>query len=409
MADVVFLGDDFTGASDTLATYAQRGWRTRLGLSKAGVGDDLDALGLATDLRSVGPVRAAADVARLWPTIETADPRVLHFKVCSTFDSSPQTGSIGAVARDLIARFRPDVVAVIGGQPSLSRYCAFGNLFAKGPDDVVHRIDRHPVMSRHPVTPMTDADLRQHLARQGLDDLALVPATALADTESVVTTVRAGPVLFDVMCPEDQRRIAAILQRAGGRQLLIGSSSVAEILASQTDRTATSARPGPPRWRNTVIFAGSRSENTRTQVARATRFETFALEPDALVSSSFLEKVAARVREGVPVLVHLAPDMEYGLGASALADASSAFVSHLLARADVGYLGLAGGDTSSRVCAALGFDALEFETALGSGVSVCIARHRETGLDRMRILLKGGQMGAPDLFDQFAEHACQSV
>lgn len=408
MADVVFLGDDFTGASDTLATYAQRGWRTRLVLSEAGVDDDLDAVGLATDLRSVGPDRAAADVARLWPAIEKADPRVLHFKVCSTFDSSPQTGSIGAVARDLITRFCPDVVAVIGGQPSLSRYCAFGNLFAKGPDGLVHRIDRHPVMSRHPVTPMTDADLRQHLARQGLDDLALLPVTALVDTEGAVTTLRAGPVLFDVMRPEDQQRISAILQRAGGRQLLIGSSSVAEILANQTDRSATSVPPGLPGSRNAVIFAGSRSENTQTQVARATRFETFALTPDALVSALFVEEVAARVREGVPVLVHLVPDMEYGLGASALADASSAFVSNLLARADVGYLGLAGGDTSSRVCAALGFDALEFESALGSGVSVCIARHRKTSLDRMRILLKGGQMGAPDLFDQFADHIARS-
>lgn len=409
MADVVFLGDDFTGASDTLATYAQRGWRTRLVLSEAGVVDGLDALGLATDLRSVGPDRAAADVARLWPSIERADARVLHFKVCSTFDSSPQTGSIGAVARDLIARFRPDVVAVIGGQPSLSRFCAFGNLFAKGPDGRVHRIDRHPVMSRHPVTPMTNADLRQHLARQGLDDLALVPVTALADTESAVSTVRAGPVLFDVMRPEDQQRIAEILERAGGRQLLIGSSSVAEILADQTDQTATSAPPGPAVSRNTLIFAGSRSENTQTQVARATRFETFALTPDALVSASLVEKVAARVREGVPVLVHLVPDMEYGLGASALADASSAFVSHLLARADVGYLGLAGGDTSSRVCVALGFDSLEFEGSLEAGVGICIARHGNSRLDRMRIMLKGGQMGDPDLLDQFADHACQSV
>jgi 3-oxoisoapionate kinase len=409
VAEVVFLGDDFTGASDSLATYAKGGWRTRLVLSEAGIVDELDALGLATDLRSVGPDRAAADIARLWPFIEKADPRVLHLKVCSTFDSSPETGSIGAVALDLIARFRPDVVAVIGGQPSLARYCAFGNLFAKGPDGAVHRIDRHPVMSRHPVTPMKEADLRRHLALQGLGDLALVPVTALDDTDSVLEALRAGPVLFDVMSPEDQHQIAATLQRAGGRQLLIGSSAVAEILAAGKDRTAAAATSGLPGSRNALVFAGSRSAVTQTQVARATRFEKLALTPDLLGSAPFLDKAAELVRRGVPVLVHLVPDAEYGFGPGDLADAGSAFVSGLLSRADVGYLGLAGGDTSSRICAALGFDALEFESTLTSGVSICAASHSQDRLDRMRIMLKGGQMGDPALFDKFAEQIGQSA
>ncbi len=405
MADVVFIGDDFTGASDSLATYAKRGWRTRLVLNAKGISDDLDALGLPSDLRSVAPDRARADVARLWKYVERADPRVLHFKICSTFDSGPKIGSIGAVAGDLIARFRPDVVAVIGGQPSLGRYCAFGNLFAKGPDGAVHRIDRHPVMSRHPVTPMLEADLRRHLAVQGFGDLALVPFTALQDAAAAVDALRAGPVLFDTMTAQDQQLIAETLKRAGGRQLLIGPSSVAEILASGTDKTGTPTVVGLPASGNTLIFAGSRSANTQTQVAQATRFEKLALTPEALSSAAFVEAAAARVRTGVRVLVHLVPDKDYGLGPDALADASSALVSTLLSKAEVGYLGLAGGDTSSRICAALGFDALEFERTLGAGVCVCVSRQRSRRLDRMQIMLKGGQMGEPGLFDLFAEQA----
>lgn len=401
MAEVLFIGDDFTGASDSLGTYSRNGWRTRLILNEAGIADDLDAVGLPTDLRSVGPDRASTDVARLWPSVEKANPRILHLKVCSTFDSSPQIGSIGAVTVDLIARFQPDIVAVIGGQPSLARYCLFGNLFAQGPDSVVNRIDRHPVMSCHPVTPMTDADLRHHLALQGLDDLTLVPVTALDNTDSAVAALRAGPVLFDVMTPKDQLRIAKILARAGGRQLLIGSSSVAEILSTLTKRGEISVPSGLPRSGNTLVFAGSRSLNTQIQVGQATRFEKLALTPTALKSASFVEEAATRVRAGHPVLIHLVPDMNYGLGPSALADASSAIVTEVLARADVGYLGLAGGDTSSRICAALGFDALEFENTLGPGVSVCVASHSSSRLDKMRIMLKGGQMGEPDLFDQF--------
>ena len=44
-ARVVFLGDDFTGASDSLARYAQAGWRSRLLIETGHAADDLDALG----------------------------------------------------------------------------------------------------------------------------------------------------------------------------------------------------------------------------------------------------------------------------------------------------------------------------------------------------------------------------
>lgn len=47
----------------------------------------------------------------------------------------------------------------------MRRYQAFGSLFA-GTFDGVHRLDWHPVMSCHPVTPMDEADPLRHLARQ---------------------------------------------------------------------------------------------------------------------------------------------------------------------------------------------------------------------------------------------------
>ncbi|MFP5512923.1 MAG: nucleotide-binding domain containing protein [Alphaproteobacteria bacterium] len=40
-------------------------------------------------------------------------------------------------------------------------------------------IDRHPTMSVHPVTPMAEADLRRHLAAQGLDGVAVLRAVPL--------------------------------------------------------------------------------------------------------------------------------------------------------------------------------------------------------------------------------------
>ncbi|WP_211099947.1 four-carbon acid sugar kinase family protein [Acuticoccus kandeliae] len=407
MTSVVFLGDDFTGASDSLATYARGGWRARLVLDAAEGRDPagLDAMGLPTDLRSLAPQRAVAEVARLWPRIAEADPRILHFKVCSTFDSGPEIGSIGAVVAALRERFRPDIVAVIGGQPSLGRYCAFGNLFARGPEGAVHRIDRHPVMSRHPVTPMNEADLRRHLALQGLDGLTLVPLTALTDIDRAAATLREGPVLLDVMSAEDQYAIASALAAAGGRQLLVGASSVAEILVAAQAGASGPARVARPTSPNVLLFAGSRSITTAAQVDAATGCRKIPLTAEALATGAARDAAVAHLKAGERVLIHLLPHEDYGLSPDGLADASSRLVGAILAEADIGYLGLAGGDTSSRIATRLGFDALDFEESLGAGVCVCAATHRDPRRDRMRVMLKGGQMGTPDLFDRFAARA----
>lgn len=367
------------------------------------------ALGLPTDLRSVGPERALADIANLWPRIEDANPRVLHFKVCSTFDSSPSTGSIGAVVVELIERFKPDVIAVIGGQPSLGRYCVFGNLFAKGPDAKPHRIDRHPVMGQHPVTPMTEADLTRHLGAQGLGSLDPVPFTSLADTSSIAQRMRHGPVLLDVVNLQDQAMIAQALTLAGGRQLLIGASSVAEILTMVADKAQMPAQVAPPESMGVLVFAGSRSANTSEQVRNARLFKKLALTPEAMRSDALIGSAVQRLQAGQRVLVHLDPEADYGMNPSRLADASSWFVETVLDQVNVGYLGLAGGDTSSRIAARLGFRVLDFERSFGVGACVCVARHRSSERDRMRVMLKGGQMGQGDLFDAFAKSAGRPV
>ena len=62
---------------------------------------------------------------------------------------------------------------MIVGAPRLKRYQMFGNLFA-AVDGVGYRLDRHPTMSRHPVTPMDEADLRVHLAAQTARRIELV-------------------------------------------------------------------------------------------------------------------------------------------------------------------------------------------------------------------------------------------
>ena len=97
--------------------------------------------------------------------LKSLDARFCHYKVCSTFDSSPACGSIGRAIEIGARVFGQAMVPLMVGAPQLKRYTFAGHLFA-GYQGETYRIDRHPVMSRHPVTPMDEAILRLHLARQ---------------------------------------------------------------------------------------------------------------------------------------------------------------------------------------------------------------------------------------------------
>src|SRR4051812_39941199 len=178
-----WYGDDFTGATDTLAVLTQAGLRAMLFLgvpsdaqlarAADALGGPLDAVGIAGAARSMPPARMAAELEPVGAFFARLAPPVLHYKVCSTFDSAPGIGSIGAAVRALRPHVQNPLVSIVGGQPSLGRYCAFSNLFAAaGRGGAVERIDRHPTMRQHPVTPMQEADLRRHLALQGLEPVA---------------------------------------------------------------------------------------------------------------------------------------------------------------------------------------------------------------------------------------------
>ena len=81
---------------------------------------------------------------------------------------------IGKAAELGIGDWAPLVV----GAPKIGRWQMFGNLFARTPDGVA-RLDRHPTMAVHPVTPMHEADVRRHLADQTALPVGLVDVLAL--------------------------------------------------------------------------------------------------------------------------------------------------------------------------------------------------------------------------------------
>lgn len=85
------------------------------------------------------------------------NPETLHFKIFSTFDGSKEIGNIALLAHRLADTAGLHKIAVIGGQPLRGHCTVFATPFAKGPGGRIHRTDRHPVMSTHPVRPYTGA------------------------------------------------------------------------------------------------------------------------------------------------------------------------------------------------------------------------------------------------------------
>lgn len=420
MSGYVFIGDDFTGASDTLATLAEAGIAARLCLERPGLvrlpqtprgRGAFPAVGIATDFRACAPSEVTPRLRALTPLVRGCLPRFVHYKVCSTFDSAPHVGNIGAAVAVLEEDLSPALTVILGGQPSLRRFCLFGTLFAAGPDGEVHRIDRHPVMSRHPVTPMGEADLRRHLSAQGLGDIALLARPDLAEAAARLGAMADGTgrrVLVDAVDDTDLEMLGtalSLLETHGRPLLLVGASGVAEAVAGRAAETGSDASSLGPVAGPRLALAGSRSAATAAQVAAATRYERLPLGPDDLAGAG-REDCAARcaglLARGANVLAHLDPQAEYGLAPDALSERLAELAARIAALQPVAALAVAGGDTSGAVVRRLGFESLSFEARAGVGVAVCRGHAPGTPLDGLRLLLKGGQVGPVDLFDRFA-------
>lgn len=436
--DYAFYGDDFTGATDTLAHLARAGLRTMLLLAppdaeRLATLGHLDALGVAGAARTMSPEAQQHELARVGAAFAALGVRVMHYKVCSTFDSAPHIGSIGVAIRTLRKYCGSELVAVVGGQPDLRRYCVFGELFAAASADddeqAIYRIDRHPTMSRHPVTPMNEADLRVHLRSQGVDNVQSIDwrwyergADALQSEVRRRLDSKPDALLFDVLDDVHLHRIGGVIEHhatTSAPLLAVGASSVARAYALALERpavesegTALAPARGP-----VFVLAGSLSPLTEVQIAAAHSYLRVELDPHKMTGpdasdylATRLSAIAAPLREGRSVLAFTtrrAPQSSEGSSAlPQLAHACASLLRQVLATVTLQRIGIAGGDTSSIAVRSLDAWGLSYFAPLSAGVTVCRLHSDRAELDGMEIMLKGGQMGGPELFEQLlAGHA----
>lgn len=421
-----WYGDDFTGASDTLAVLAQRGQRallfrglpTAAQLERAG---SLDAVGIAGASRAMSPEEMTAELTPVGAFFAALGVRVLHYKCCSTFDSAPQVGNIAHAAQVLRAAvpgaFANPLLPIVGGQPNIGRFCTFSTLFAAaGTGGVVHRIDRHPTMSVHPVTPMAEADLRRHLALQGFGAIAGLHYPAYGEGDAALDARLAAllaqapeAVLCDISRPQDLAVVGRLIWQAAQATplLAIGASSVAQALCDHWGAPAAAAAPLTAAPGPVFLLAGSLSPVTRHQRDLAVSYLPMPLDAGRLAAdpaygAAQAEAIAAQLQAGRSVLASTAPEAGAAadLPPATVAAATARFLTQVLRRAPVGRLGIAGGDTSSRAVQALDLWGLSYLGAPSPGVALCRVHSDDRALDGIELMLKGGQMGSEDLFER---------
>ena len=415
MPRLAYFADDFTGATDALESLVRAGLRTRLFLDPPSAESckGLDAVGVAGLTRSLSPAEMERVLRPAFAALRALGPRHVHYKVCSTFDSSPEIGSIGRAIDVGADIFSCPLVPLLVAAPALGRYCAFGNLFARygiGSAGAIHRLDRHPSVSRHPVTPMTEADLRLHLSRQTSKSIGLVDVTALDGTaeesaRALRTLCVAGNqiALFDALNHAHMLRVGSLIDGLAGETPLfsVGSSGVGTALAAHWGLPASDTAPAKSAGTPLLVVSGSCSPVTAGQIewARANGFFLLALPPDADNHAAPLAGMVRALRSGQNVVAYTSLGRADGeVPASQLGSTLGRLASEAIAATGLRRLVVAGGDTSSYAGRALGIEALEMFAPFAPGAPLCRAHAPGSPADGLEIVFKGGQVGALDFF-----------
>jgi uncharacterized protein YgbK (DUF1537 family) len=352
---------------------------------------------------------------------------VLLYKVCSTFDSSTTVGSIGRGIQLLHEQFPlHGPIPVAPAQPGFGRYTAFSNHYANYAGKT-YRLDRHPVMSRHPSTPMAEADLRQVLAEQlggtQVPEAIHLPAYEDGTFKDAWAERRrdlgAQAFVVDAVDEHQMDAIAEALTReehGHGPSIVVGSGGIMAALARSVSEHAPRT-PGPQRPSGPVLaVSASASSTTAEQIKDALThgWEDVPVPAELLqrhdpaAVAALDERVSAALRSGRNVVVHTtrgAADPRYGAGRPLDAGYVGALIGGIAARmARAGLtrdIAVCGGDTSSHALIAMGVRQLRVSDQFVTAGPILQA-DGASAVAGCRLVLKGGQVGPTNILRRFA-------
>lgn len=400
--------DDFTGTSDLGLTLAEGGMHTVqfVGTPDGPAPACVDAGLISLKSRSA-PVGVAVDKSiEAWHWLRDQGCEQFMFKYCSTFDSTPQ-GNIGPVIDALIeASGTRDPVIVCPAFPTAGRTVYQGHLF------VGDHLLSESGMRDHPITPMTDSDLRRWLSLQTSRAVGHLPLSRLRAGrvhEALLAEAAAGRqiVVCDAVTDDDLR---ALGHAAEGFDLITGGSGIALALPERLKGERGKARPWQGTEGRVVVLSGSCSAATRGQI-RAHLDEGGPARQVAVDDLIAGRETPQAVLEWVVSQSHMPvvytsdePESVRATQQRFGSERSASAVEHFfgeLARGLVaqGFTRLisAGGETSGAIISALDAKALEIGPMIAPGVPALRIQDSD-----LVIALKSGNFGGPDFFARAA-------
>ncbi|GFE51441.1 HPr kinase [Roseobacter cerasinus] len=400
------IGDDFTGSSDLANTLAKQGMRVvqYSGIPSEPASEDVEAGVVSLKSRSIAPADAVAQSLAALDWLIAQGCTQIFFKYCSTFDSTPD-GNIGPVADALADALAADRVIVCPAFPGTGRSVYQGHLFVN--DALLNQSG----MENHPLTPMTDADLRRWMTPQSKYDIGHVAAqTVFAGADAILAGLNgedaAGKrhIVVDAIRDEDLMEIG---RAAADLKLVTGGSGVALGLPRNFGCT-----PGKPDWEGqsgpVLALSGSCSTATRAQVARhAARHPARELRaediidgretPDAVLDWAMITGDLPLIYSSADPEVVKAVQDQFGRERAASAiETFFADLARLAVARGVTRIITAGGETSGAVVEALDLTTLEIGPEIDPGVPALRAK------PDLVLALKSGNFGAEDFFEKAA-------
>ena len=413
------IADDFTGASDIANTLAtglpgQGGLVTSqyMGVPSPAVAPAVEAGVVSLKSRSIPVTDAVAASLEALDWLKAQGCRQFVFKYCSTFDSTPE-GNIGPVAEALADALGVKGVVACPAFPAMGRTVYQGHLF------VGDRLLSESGMQHHPLTPMTDADLRRWLRLQTRSEVGHVAAPVVGEGAEAIGAALRGCAdrgetlaIVDAVTDEDLVRIGQACAHAplltGGSGIAIGlpANLIGEGLA-EGGRGRFDGVTGPE-----AILAGSCSGMTRSQVdAHKRRHPAMAVAVEDVMdgrtsSGDLVAFIESHHGEAPLVYSSAGPEDVAAAQARFGREAVSARLEGLFAETaerlvdgGVSRIVVAGGETSGAVAQALDLGGLRIGPEISPGVPVLISDTRGVAL-----ALKSGNFGGVDFFEE-ALHA----
>ena len=435
---IAWYGDDFTGAAAVLEVLTFAGLPSALFLALPTATQlarfpDLKGIGVASVARAKSPAWMEENLPPAFRFLAKLCDGILHYKVCSTLDSSPYIGSIGKAIEIGAEVMNTQCIPILIAAPPMRRYQCFGHLFAAMGDEVF-RIDRHPVMRRHPVTPMPESDVAEHLRRQSeavtfdtvnLERLRNPSAAIEAFSNAGVT----GLAIDNIDATSEAAAGALIWGAREACRFVVGSQGVEYALIRHWRDRGLLAESSPPQGigatERMVVVSGSVSPVTAQQIGWACDNGYVAIKFDVLAAcrdaqdladetQRVIDAASAVLKDNADPLIYTAQGADDGAVADFYAALESArldgaavnekvgralgrILATLVQDSGVSRAVIAGGDTSGYAVQQLGVFALTALAPTFPGAPLCRV-HADNHLDGLELALKGGQMGGPDYF-----------